>query len=294
MRTGLDWSRDGADWPHRAASRWVHAAGLRWHVQVTGRGPVVVLLHGTGASTHSWRRLIACLAPHATVVAPDLPGHAFTDAPTPDRLGLRDLAGAVAALLRQLGLAPQVVVGHSAGAAIAVQMALDGALPGVRLIALNGALLPLPGVKGRLYRPLARVLDRGDWAARLFARRARDPRAVRRLIDSTGSRIDPVDERLYARLFADATHMRGVVAMMARWDIASLGDRLPALGHPLHLVVGSRDGAIPPAQALEVRRRVPGAVQSTLDGLGHLAHEQAPTRVAAIVLAELQKAALEG
>ena len=287
MTSGLDWSRDGADWPHRAASRWVHAEGLRWHVQVAGRGPAILLLHGTGASTHSWRRLMSCLAPHATVVAPDLPGHAFTDAPAPRRLSLEELSALMGGLLRRLGLHPRVAVGHSAGAAIAVQMALDGHLPGCRLVALNGALLPLPGVRGRIYRPLAWMFDRGDWAARLFARRARDPQAVRRLIASTGSRIEPVDERLYARLFADATHMRGVVAMMARWNIAALGHRLPALHHPLHLVVGSRDGAIPPAQASEVRLRVPAAVVSTLPDLGHLIHEQAPARVATIVLAEL-------
>ena len=36
-------------------SRFVEAAGLRWHVQILGNGPTLLLVHGTGASTHSWR-----------------------------------------------------------------------------------------------------------------------------------------------------------------------------------------------------------------------------------------------
>ena len=47
------WEVDGRDWPNRDSSRFVTAGGLRWHVQVAGTGPVVLLVHGTGAATHS-------------------------------------------------------------------------------------------------------------------------------------------------------------------------------------------------------------------------------------------------
>ena len=59
-----DWDRDGRDWPHRAASRFVDAAGLRWHLQEFGapQAPGLLLLHGTGAATHSWRGLAPLLA----------------------------------------------------------------------------------------------------------------------------------------------------------------------------------------------------------------------------------------
>jgi len=41
-----------------------------------GEGPVVLLIHGTGASTHSFRKLAPLLVPYYTVVAPDLPATA--------------------------------------------------------------------------------------------------------------------------------------------------------------------------------------------------------------------------
>jgi len=86
MSDRLIWERDGRDWPNRSASRFVSAAGLRWHVQQFGTGPVALLVHGTGASTHSWRGLAPILAESFSVVAPDLPGHGFTEAPAADRL----------------------------------------------------------------------------------------------------------------------------------------------------------------------------------------------------------------
>ena len=69
------------DWPNRTASRYVEAGGLRWHVQSLGdTGPVILLLHGTGAATHSWAGLAPLLATRFRVVAPDLPGHGFSGA----------------------------------------------------------------------------------------------------------------------------------------------------------------------------------------------------------------------
>ena len=71
MTGALDWARDGPHWPHRTASRFVDAGGCRWHVQVHRAAParpVLWLLHGTGAASHSWRGLVPLLAPHATLV----------------------------------------------------------------------------------------------------------------------------------------------------------------------------------------------------------------------------------
>ena len=117
-----DWDREGRDWPNRAASRFVLAGGLRWHVQVMGQGPVMLLLHGAGAATHSWRDLAPRLARDFTVVAPDLPGHGFTQTPNAAGLSLNGMARGVTSLLKALDLRPQLAVGHSAGAAIALRL----------------------------------------------------------------------------------------------------------------------------------------------------------------------------
>ena len=98
-RERLDFARDGADWPNRETSRFIEAGGLNWHVQVMGQGPDLLLLHGTGGATHSWRALAPLLAKHFHVVAPDLPGHGFTTARRAPDLSLPGMAASIAALI---------------------------------------------------------------------------------------------------------------------------------------------------------------------------------------------------
>ena len=279
----LSWEREGADWPNRTASRFVEVGALRWHVQVMGQGPVMLLVHGTGASTHSWRDLAPLLARHFTVIAPDLPGHAFTSSAPMNRMSLPGMASALADLLQVLGMKPEIAVGHSAGAAILVRMCLDKAIAPAGLISLNGAMLPLGGISGQIFSPLARLLASSSIGPRLFARWASDKDVVERLLGQTGSNVDPIGLALYGRLARSPNHAAAVLSMMANWDLGGLERQLPQLRVPLHLVVGSRDGSIPPADAALIRRLVAGSRIEILRGLGHLAHEERPQQVAGLI-----------
>lgn len=284
MSSGLDWESDGREWPNRAASRFVEAAGLRWHVQQMGAGPVLLLVHGTGAATHSWRALAPLLARHFTVIAPDLPGHGFTSAAARAAgLSLPGMAAALAGLLRQLGVAPQIVVGHSAGAAILARMCLDGAIAPRLLISLNGALLPLTGVPGHIYLPLARLFASLPLMPRLVAWRARNPALLRQMLVSTGSTIDAEGERCYQQLVRSPRHVAAAIGMMANWELATLERALPGLPVPLVLVAGAVDGTVPPEHARRLAARLPRARLVELPGLGHLAHEEDPPGVAALI-----------
>ncbi len=70
MSDSLDFDSDGADWPNRDASRFVTAKGLRFHVQVAGEGPCMLLLHGTGAFDPFVARSAAAVARHFTISPP--------------------------------------------------------------------------------------------------------------------------------------------------------------------------------------------------------------------------------
>jgi len=279
--TALDWPRDGAHWPHRQASRFVDAGDCRWHVQVlpgAAGQPVLWLLHGTGAASHSWRGLVGLLAPHATLVVPDLPGHGFSG--PLQQPSMAGMARALAALAGTLGLPPAVLVGHSAGAALAVRAVLDGLLAPAQLVGLNAALLPFEGLPGRVFAPMARLMARQAWVPWLFARRAGDAAAVQRLVASTGSTLDAQGLALYARLLRSPPHVAGALAMMADWDLRGLWHDLPGLQQPLALLVGGHDRTVPPSQARRVRLQLPATRLRELPGLGHLAHEESPQRVA--------------
>lgn len=278
-----DWTREGRDWPNCEASRFVLASGLRWHVQVMGSGPPLLLLHGTGAATHSWRDLAPLLARDFTVVAPDLPGHGFTDTPDGDGLSLNGMAREVAALLQALEIEPAFAVGHSAGAAIALRMAIDRGLAPGGIVSLNGALQPFPGAGGHIFPAIAQLLFLNPMAQQLFAWRASRPDAVARLLKGTGSTIDDQGLELYRRLMSTTGHVAGTLGMMARWDLNPLQGDLPRITAPLTLVAAGGDLAVPPRVADEAKARVAHATVIGLAGLGHLAHEEAPEQAAQIV-----------
>jgi magnesium chelatase accessory protein len=280
MTVRLNWERDGRDWPHRDASQFVTAAGLRWHVQVLGSGPAVLLVHGTGASTHSWRAVATALAASHTVVMPDLPGHGFTAAPTrPSGYSLPGVAAGIAAVLDILQVIPVLAVGHSAGAAVAIRMALDGAIAPEAIVSLNGALLPFPGMTNDIFGPTARFLASSSLAAKAVTLFAGSKPSVERLLRRTGSRIDAEGTRFYGKLVANAGHVHGALALMANWDLRPLVRDMPHLATRLILVTGSADGMVPSAEAYRVRALVPRAELISLRGLGHLAHEERPDDV---------------
>jgi len=187
-RAGLAFAREGVDWPNREASAFVEAGSFSWHVQRMGTGPGLLMLHGTGASTHSWEMLEPLLARRFQVVAPDLPGHGFTTAKKAPDLSLPGMARSVAALLTALEFQPEVVVGHSAGAAILARLCLDSTIAPKLLVSLNGAFLPFEGASRFLFPSMARLLFLNPLAPRLFAWSA-DNSSVASLLRGTGSKI---------------------------------------------------------------------------------------------------------
>ncbi len=288
LRERMDWSVDGRDWPNRAHSHFVQQSGLVWHVQqfldAGDDAPLVLLLHGTGSSSHSWRDVAPALARHARVLVPDLPGHAFSGMPSPSsEQSLPGMARRVEQLLEGLQLQPTLIVGHSAGAAIGARMVLDGRVHPAALVSLNGAFVGFGGLAGALFSPLAKLLATGTMAARLFARQAHDDAFVSRLLRGTGSVLDDTGMTLYARLLQCPAHVRAALAMMAHWDLAALGRELSRLPLPVWLVGAGNDLTVPAVQVAQVAMLLPQAEQVLWPQLGHLAHEESPTQCVALI-----------
>ncbi|MFN7056777.1 alpha/beta fold hydrolase BchO [Hyphomonas sp.] len=289
MAGRLNWERDGADWPNREASRFITCGGLTWHIQQAGRGPRILLLQGTGASTHSWAGLLPLLAKRYEVLALDLPGHAFTTGMPEGGLTLEAMSRAIGHLLQQLNYAPAILIGHSAGAAIALRLATGMQPPPDKVIALNGALLPFDGVTGLVGPVMAKGLAATPLAAHIMARSARDPGRVARLIRSTGSEPAEPYLSLYRRLFADPGHVRGTLRMMAGWDLSGLLPSFQRAGLSFVQVACDGDRAVPPSLADDIARRYPCAEVRRVPGLGHLAHEEAPEGMATLLFSLLKE-----
>lgn len=281
----MDWARDSEIWPNAEHSHFVDCAPHRWHVQIAGEGRCLLLLHGAGGATQSWRRLFPRLANSFHVVAPDLPGQGFTRAGTRLRLGLSEMAEDTISLLEKSGWEPEAIVGHSAGAVLGLEIARRLGTP--RVVGLNAALGKFEGMAGWLFPLIAKAMSLNPLVPPFLARMAGGDRRTRELLSSTGSEIDDLGVALYRRLMSDATHIDGTLAMMARWNIDPLLARLGEIDTEVTLIVGDRDGTVPPDVSKQAARRLGRAKLVTLAGLGHLAHEEAPETVEAAVLAAL-------
>ena len=290
-----DWQTDGRDWPHRGASRFVETGGYRWHVQLEGPedAPALILLHGTGASSHSWRHVMTHLGGAFRLVAPDLPCHGFTRPSGHADLSLPGMVTALAALLRKLDIVPQGLAGHSAGAAIAVKLAgtLFAATPGPEgrfVVGINGAFLPIRGYS--LLSPMAKMLFANPLSASMFAALTRHTPLGENLISSTGSRIDAEGAEFYRRLMAHPGHVQGALGMMAAWNLDGFRDVVTRLDTPLTLVAAADDPMVPSANSREMAAAARNGRLVLARTGGHLIHESEPQQVCEWITAAAAKA----
>lgn len=100
-------------------------APLRLHVEEQGQGRPVLLIHGLGASTFTWRYVAPELAKTHRVLAVDLKGFGRSPKPADGAYSARDQARLIADLIRERGLEGVTLIGHSFGGAVAARVALE-------------------------------------------------------------------------------------------------------------------------------------------------------------------------
>ena len=281
----MQWANYRSTWPHAQHSQFIQAGGIQWHVQIMGQGPVLLLLHGTGSGSFSWRGLMPLLSAHFQVIAPDLPGHAFTSRGPEGSLSMQGMSEGLRALLLQLNVTPSIIGGHSAGAAIAANMLLQQrALSQTQLIGFNPAWLPLPGLPSLIFRPAAKLAAINPVSAWATAKLASKPAMIEKSILQTGSQLDAQGLALYQSVFSHSGHVHSVLNMMAAWQLDTLSKSLPQLQNKVSILVGMQDQTVPPSMAHEACKLMPHARVFEQHGLGHLAHEEDPAGTAQLML----------
>lgn len=279
-----------SDWPYRQASAFLMKGHINWHVQTfAARRPTpltLLLLHGTGASTHSWSELIEPIRQFACVIAPDLPGHGFTRGATATDLTLSGMASALQDLIVAMNVqGPLVVVGHSAGAPLAIEWALQegGAKTNLftiqKIIGLNPSLVPPPTLYTSLLGPMVAPIATSSPMTGLLAYIAANTAMVDQLLDSTGSAIPTHSRRHYRFLFSQSQHVQGAMGFMAGADLPAMLERSKRLTIPTAFLLGKTDPWVKeePLQKV-IATSFPKASVTVWPG-GHVLHETEPKRV---------------
>ena len=232
--------------------RWVEARGLRFHVAEAGTGDdPVLLLHGWPQHWYEWRELMPALADRHRVVAMDLRGFGWSDAP---RRGYEkeNLASDVLAVLDELGLEQVKLVGHDWGGWIGFLLCLRAPERFDRYLALN---IPTPWIQMRKalphsWRLVYQQVILAPWIG-YFAHRSR--RFVRMALRAGGADPRFWDERtlsIFADNLAEPSRAKAAVQM---YRVFNLRELLPILRGryaeqrltvPTRMLFGTDDAAI--------------------------------------------------
>jgi len=247
--------------------------GVRLHVRDTGpRGaPVLLLLHGLGASLHTWEPWARALDTTYRVVRFDFPGHGLSAADT-DYSDVRTLR-LVASLLDSLGILKATVIGNSMGGRIAWRFAAAHPARVGKLVLMAPDGFASPGFAYDTRADVPAALGLMRW---VLPRRMLEANLAPAYADRTRL-ADSVVARYYDLMLAPGNR----AALFARMQQTMLIDPVPVLRTitaPTLLVWGEQDRMIPLSNAQDYLAAIPQARLVRLSALGHLPFEEAPVR----------------
>jgi pimeloyl-ACP methyl ester carboxylesterase len=263
--------------------RYVVVDGRRTHYVDAGAGPALLLLHGHEQSATSWRWIVPDLARTHRVLAVSLPDPVAGAAARG-----WDLAPFVTAFLDTIAVGEVDVVGHSAGGAVAIRLALNApdrirTLTLVDSAGLGREVHPLLALDTYpLLGELAIMISRlpGGNAARsamsaamLFAQPWRIPAEFLAEQDVLGRRP--------GRLEASTATARAMFGPAGQREV--LVDQLHALTMPTLVMWGGCDYVLPVHQAYAAARLLPNGRLAVFPGCGHLPHVERPDRFVAVL-----------
>lgn len=253
-----------------------------WYCESQGQGPTLLLLHGLGASSFSWRHNLAPLARHFQVLAVDLPGHGLTPAPLNADYHLEALTRGVRDFLDRRGVKQAAVAGNSLGGSLALLLARDfpDRVTALVLLAPGVALRRVPWIFYPLRLPglgfMAAALL-GPWIIPFALRLAYYRREL--ITPEVVAGYAPPYREWHRRLA-----LRRICRQLKIPSLVELEAMLKKISQPTAIIWGEQDRILPAAQAAWLQARLPQATLHLLAATGHAPQEEAPKQVNKIII----------
>lgn len=277
-------------------SDFIEVRGMVVHVRDEGprQDPLpVVLVHGTGASLHTWEGWVQALKSQRRVITFDLPGFGltgpFAGQYAPGDYGGDTYARFVLDLMDALKVQRFVIGGNSLGGEVAWRTAVAAPSRVDRLVLVDAA--------GPAFTPESVPI--GFMLARLpVVNRLGEHLLPRALVHSSlrnvygnPQRITPALVDRYFELTLREGNRRALAQRLAGAVPGQGQERIATLRLPTLILWGGQDRLIPPAVARVFKRDIPGSELVMFDDLGHVPHEEQPQRTVQPVLAFLAQPA---
>lgn len=271
-----------------AQGRFIDVPGARLHVVEAGTGPALLLVHGLGGQlSHFTYGVVELLAAHFRVIAVDRPGSGYSRRDPAASAALPAQAAALSTLIATLGLDRPLVVGHSLGGAVALQLALDfpQQVGGLALIApLTHAPETVPAAFEGLTMRSSLMRKLAAWTLATPASIARSATVLAQVF---GPEAVPRD---FATRGGGLLSLRPSQFLVASDDLqalpeamAELESRYGQLNLPVRILFGQDDHILDwHANGQTLADKAPGATLTLVDG-GHMLPLTQPQLTAAFI-----------
>jgi pimeloyl-ACP methyl ester carboxylesterase len=263
-------------------------APLRLWVEEEGHGTPILLIHGAGGSTYSWREMVPMLARSHRVISVDLKGFGRSDKPYDDAYGLLDQARLLKILVNRKALHDLTLIGHSLGGGVALALTLDlnRTQPGTvsRLVLIDSIAYrqsfplfvqllqtPLLGEVG-LYGSLPELVTYKSLLAAY-----QDP-----------NKISFATVRAYARPLYERGGRHALLKTAREIippNLSALTARYSTIVQPTLLIWCAEDSMVPLWVGRRLARVLPRAQLSVLKGCGHVPQEELPATTRSLIRA---------
>ncbi len=268
-------------WPYYEYSKFLETDNFVWHYQLIGKpgNPMLLFIHGAGASSHSWASLIPKLQ-EFQILAVDLPGHRFSKIKKGIRPQHDIIVKDLVVLFDLLKIKPNVFVGHSIGAVIVLSLSNIYKGPLSSIVLINGALERFEGPAATIFPLMAKIFYASPltkYWIRLFNSAEN---SLRKFLSISGSNLTSKSIDYYLQLMTDEDHVTGTLAFISSWSIGDIEKKLKKINVPTLFLAGMSDGIVNYKTSVRANKKAFNAKIKLFENEGHLIHEVSSAKVA--------------
>jgi pimeloyl-ACP methyl ester carboxylesterase len=264
-------------------SQFIQVNGINVHYQQAGQGePYIILLHGFGASTFSWREVFQPLSQYGTVVAFDRPAFGLTQRPMPGEwqgespYGTHEQAALLVGLMDALNIPKAILVGNSAGGTVATLTALEYPARVQALVEVDAAIY-----EGSPDSPML------TWLFNTPQMNHLGPLVSRSLAGERGTAFIQTAWHDPSKITPAILEGYRTPLQTPNWDIAlweltkasrpnNIMEQLGQIQVPTLVISGDDDRIVPTEQSLRLAKDIHGAELVVFNACGHLPQEECP------------------
>ncbi|MEM9821924.1 MAG: alpha/beta hydrolase [Bacteroidota bacterium] len=252
-------------------SKFIELVGMEVHYRERGTGMPLLLLHGTGASLHTWEKWTEELSQYYRVISLDLPGFGLTGKHFGNNYSIQSYTEFLHSFTQKMALDSFHLAGNSLGGNIAWNYALDYPQQVKKLVLLNASGYPHP----ERTPPLAFRLAQNPILSKLMLRVT--PRSLfKKSLQEVYVNDDLVTDAMIDRYFDLFLRRGNRQAFIDRCnqDFVDRSAEIQQIQQPTLIIWGDQDEWVPVADAARFQEDLPNAQLIIYENTGHLPMEE--------------------